>query len=342
MSQDLALILDTVERLFRDCPQAPDPQGGFDTALWNQAVEMGLPALMVGEGAGGLGLKWEQVGEVLRVLGAQAVALPLAETLLAAHFHAANGHAVPEGVLTIAPRAEGSLSGKTFSGRLSGVAFGRHAQAIVAQMSGALIAVRTADARCCREGLNLAREPRDAFDFEQAPVLVLNAHAGESLLLAGALMRSCQSAGALQAALSQSIGYARERKQFGRFIGQFQAVQQALAQFGSEAAAVNCAARAACRAMDAGEAAFAVGAAKLRANLAIALATSTAHQVHGAIGFTDEYVLRRWTQRLWSWRSEFGNDRWWSERLGAEVAARGAENFWSELTARDDAAARIA
>jgi hypothetical protein len=41
--------------------------------------------------------------------------------------------------------------------------------------------------------------------------------------------------------------------------------------------------------------------------------------------------LRQATQRLWSWRSEYGNDRYWSERLGRAVIARGADTFWSDL-----------
>ena len=155
-----------------------------------------------------------------------------------------------------------------------------------------------------------------------------------------ALLRLAQIVGALEGALTLSIDYARERKQFGRPIGQFQAVQQQLALFGAETAAVACATRSAFRAAAAhGDACFQIAAAKLRANMAIGLATATAHQVHAAIGFTWEHSLRLFTQRLMSWRSEFGNDRYWSERLGAAVAARGAGHFWSDLTARDDAAA---
>ena len=33
-----------------------------------------------------------------------------------------------------------------------------------------------------------------------------------------------------------------------------------------------------------------------------------AHQVHGAIGFTDRYALHHATLRLWAWREEFGNE----------------------------------
>jgi acyl-CoA dehydrogenase len=116
-------------------------------------------------------------------------------------------------------------------------------------------------------------------------------------------------------------------------------VQQKLAVFGSEVAAVGCAARAAFRSATLGEAAFEIAAAKLRANLAIDAGTAIAHQVHGAIGFTHEYALRHFTQRLWSWRSEFGNDRHWSETLGRAVIARGVDAFWADLTERGDAAA---
>jgi acyl-CoA dehydrogenase len=43
------------------------------------------------------------------------------------------------------------------------------------------------------------------------------------------------------------------------------------------------------------------------------------------------------TRRLWSWRSEFGNDRLWSQRLGAQVVAAGADAFWPNLTDRSGA-----
>lgn len=148
------------------------------------------------------------------------------------------------------------------------------------------------------------------------------------------MARTAQIAGALQSALERSIAYVLERKQFGRPIGQFQAVQQQLALFGAETAAATCASRSAAIAASAGDASFQIAAAKLRANQAIGIATATAHQVHGAIGFTWEYALRHATQRLWSWRSEYGNDRYWSEQLGRVVIDRGADNFWNDLVNR--------
>lgn len=152
----------------------------------------------------------------------------------------------------------------------------------------------------------------------------------------GAFMRTAQIAGAFDAALALSVGYVNERQQFGRPLGKFQAVQQSLASFACEAAAANCAAMGAAQALDRGDAVFEIAAAKLRANRAVGVGTTVAHQVHGAIGFTQEYALQELTRRLWQWRSDFGNDAYWEERLGRSVIERGADAFWPDLTARTD------
>ena len=172
-----------------------------------------------------------------------------------------------------------------------------------------------------------------ALGIDLPALIVARAEAVESDL-AMAFARSCQIAGALDAALALSVGYVNERQQFGRPLGKFQAVQQNLASFACEAAAANCAAMGAAQALDRGEAHFEIAAAKLRANRAVEIGTTVAHQVHGAIGFTQEYGLHPLTRRLWQWRSEFGNDAYWSHELGSKVVAAGAEDFWSDLTAR--------
>ena len=152
----------------------------------------------------------------------------------------------------------------------------------------------------------------------------------------GALMRASQMSGALDSALQLSIEHVSNREQFGRPLAKFQAIQQQLAVFAEEAAAVSCASQAACEAEDHGDSFFEVAATKLRSNRAVGTTTSIAHQVHGAMGFTKEYDLHLYTQRLWSWRSEFGNDRYWSENLGKQVLAVKNEGFWNYMTARSD------
>ena len=147
-----------------------------------------------------------------------------------------------------------------------------------------------------------------------------------------AFARTAQIAGALDAALALSVGYVNERRQFGRPLGKFQAVQQALAGFAGEAAA-NCAAVGAAQALDRDDAAFEIAAAKLRANRAVEIGTTVAHQVHGAIGFTQEYGLHL-DKAAVAMAFEFGNDAYWSRELGSKVVAAGAEAFWPDLTAR--------
>jgi len=128
------------------------------------------------------------------------------------------------------------------------------------------------------------------------------------------------------------VRYASERVQFGRPIGRFQAVQQNLAVLAGQAAAATAAAEAAIEATAQGFASHAIAAAKIRAGEAASLGAAIAHQVHGAIGFTQEYPLNRLTRRLWSWRDEFGNETHWARVLGGAVAAAGAERLWTGIT----------
>ena len=74
--------------------------------------------------------------------------------------------------------------------------------------------------------------------------------------------------------------------------------------------------------------------AKIRSAEAAQEGAAIAHQVHGAIGFTKEHVLHRFTLRLLSWRDDFGNESHWAVELGNLVAARGANEFWPLVAAR--------
>ncbi|HWA29610.1 MAG TPA: acyl-CoA dehydrogenase family protein [Rhizomicrobium sp.] len=147
-----------------------------------------------------------------------------------------------------------------------------------------------------------------------------------------ALARAGQIAGAISAALTISVDYTRQRQQFGKPLAAFQAIQQQLAVLAEEAAASRAAAAAAARAADRGEALFEIASAKLRANIAAGTAASIAHQVHGAIGFTKEYRLQKFTRNLWKWRGEYGNERHWADVIGKMAAAKGADGFWPALT----------
>jgi acyl-CoA dehydrogenase len=84
-----------------------------------------------------------------------------------------------------------------------------------------------------------------------------------------------------------------------------------------------------------GEAAFLeVASAKIRVGEAAGEGAAIAHQVLGALGFTQEHVLHRYTRRLWAWRDDFGSESRWAVKLGELVAARGADALWPMLAAR--------
>src|SRR5947208_1449571 len=141
-------------------------------------------------------------------------------------------------------------------------------------------------------------------------------------------------AGALESCLTQAVRYATERKQFGKPIGNFQAIQQNLAVLAGHVAASGIAAESAFRAAERNDARFEIAVAKVRVGEAAGVGAGIAHQTHGAIGFTYEHSLHFATRRLWSWRAEFGSENAWARQLGRAVAARGADALWSDLTAR--------
>lgn len=146
-------------------------------------------------------------------------------------------------------------------------------------------------------------------------------------------------AGAMGRALALSIEHVNTREQFGRALGKFQAVQQSLAAMACEVRAVEAAAAALAARLDAVgldpvAADFEIAGAKLRANRAVGVVTSIAHQVHGAIGFTREYELNRVTIPLMRWRGEHGNDAHWAAQLGRQAAGFGGKGLWEMLTER--------
>jgi acyl-CoA dehydrogenase len=232
-------------------------------------------------------------------------------------------------------------SGWRLSGTATRVPWGRaagHVVVLVEVDGQPLVALVKPDATRATTDRNLALEPRDTLIFDDAPVLAAapaGAHVpAHAVRLYGAMVRAAQMAGALEGMLQQSVRYVTERRQFGRPIGAFQAIQHALAVLAGHAAAAGIAAEHAFRAADRGEPELEIAAAKIRTGEAAGFAAGIAHQVHGAIGFTYEHSLHFATRRLWSWRAEFGSESRWAAALGHDVAARGGNGLWPYLTSR--------
>jgi hypothetical protein len=119
---------------------------------------------------------------------------------------------------------------------------------------------------------------------------------------------AAETVGCMEAALAQTVGYLKERRQFGRTLGSFQAVQHRLAECAIQVEASRWLTR---------EAAFASGTGAPPASEAIATAAAftldaagdvfaETHQLSGAIGFTREHDLHVWSMRLHALRQELG------------------------------------
>jgi acyl-CoA dehydrogenase len=350
------MLLESMQRLFEDkcTKQVVDraEKGEFPTTLWQAVSETGVPLAALPESAGGADAEWSDLFAVLRVAGRYAAPIPLAETMLAGWIAAAAGFELTDQSMTVGPvRAGDSLkverdgNGWRLSGQASRLPYARAVQRIVLIADGpheemAVVLEGTENAEVT-QGRNIAGEPRDSLTFSgsrlaaDAVAPITGGTSRAALYRRGALARATMMSGALERAIDLAVTYAQERQQFGRPISKFQAVQQNLAVLAGQTAAAVAAANVGIVALsrndpDAEE--FHIAIAKTRVGEAATLACEIAHQVHGAIGFTQEYALQLSTRRLWSWREEFGADVEWAARIGNFIAARGADQLWPTLT----------
>jgi acyl-CoA dehydrogenase len=347
------IVADTATRIFADLA---DPQtlnrardDGWKELLWRAVADAGLPLAWVPEKFGGSDATLADGFEVLRVAGRFAVPVPLAETLLAGWLLARAGLASPQGAMTIAPARPNERitlnPDGTLSGRATGVPFAREAGHItVLAQDGKGPMVALVDIKDCRvaDGAKLAGDASNVVAFERTKTIARVPASGDALrdlMLMGATVRSVQTAGALETILSLSVAYANERVAFERPIGKFQAVQQNLARLAGEVAAALAASGSAAdtiaQAGDLDDAVFLEAtSAKIRCAEAAAEGAAIAHQVFGAIGFTKEHVLHRFTLRMLAWRDDFGSESYWANELGRHVARQGADEFWPLVASR--------
>ena len=367
-----SIVAETATRLFRDhC----DPQvviaargDGWKADAWSAIEAAGLPLAWVPDDLGGAGADIADGFAVLRETGRFAVALPVAETLLAGWLLSRAGVAAPAGAMACGPARDGDhltvARDGPLSGRLRGIAFGKEAKhfAVLAMREGggSAVALLSAEGLRISDGAGPAGDPLDTIVLDRVRPLAMEDTRldGGTLLLMGAAVRSMQMAGALEAILDISVRYANERVAFGKPIAKFQAVQHNLARLAGETAAALAAAGSAADAI-AGQSSsgfpppltpprkgegnrsanddalfLEVASAKIRVGESAGEGAAIAHQVLGAIGYTREHILHRFTQRLWAWRDDFGNESQWAVKLGHRVAANGADALWPMLAAR--------
>jgi alkylation response protein AidB-like acyl-CoA dehydrogenase len=133
----------------------------------------------------------------------------------------------------------------------------------------------------------------------------------------GVLATSAQLIGAGQALLDTSVEYAKQRSQFGKVIGTYQAIKHKLADvhIALELARPLVYGAALSLADDSPDTARDVSAAKVAAADAALLAARSALQTHGAIGFTQEHDMSLWLLRVQALRSAWGDPALHRRRL---------------------------
>ena len=322
---------------------------GLSNSLWGLMAQAGFTGVAVPEDLGGAGGDLLDAAAVIRVAARYAAPLPLVETLLlvggvceAARLGFPPGPATlvagPLGAPILASR---TTTGWIFDGLAQRVPWARNADHLVVVAKDAkgdyVAGIIEPTAGLVSRGHNMAGEPRDDVAMRQVrlasnAVMALPESQINALRYRAALGRSLQIAGALEGVLQLTIRYAKERVQFGRPIGRFQAVQHQVAELAGETVAAVAAVDAATRAVLAGGGELAVAAAKIRTSMAAGKGARLAHQVHGTIGFTLEHPLGHFTRRLWSWRDEGGSEQAWAVELGSKMVSNGPDQVWDTVT----------
>lgn len=343
------MMVNTAEKLFRDhCTKEllhDAEKGVWPQKLWDKIEDLGFTTVGVEEEAGGTGGTIGDALSILKVLGKYGVPLPLAESMIGNWLMSISGKNTLSGMLTIAPvniedsfLFEKSTGGWIISGRARNIPFGRYTNKLVIigdTEEGVMIA--PVDSRQCifQEETNIAGEPRDQVTLEK--VFVSSEDVGklpapihdETLYRMGALTRVAMMSGSLEKILEMSITYSMERQQFGKHIAKFQAIQQQLAILSGEVEAAKTATAYLVERVDSEFFQKEIMLAKIQVSHSVGRATSIAHQIHGAMGTTDEYPLHYFTRRLWAWREEFGNETQWASKLGQYILDEGPNNYWS-------------
>lgn len=333
---------------------------GYGTALWKQFGELGLTGICIPEDQGGLGLGaveaalvLEEIGRNLTpspflttaVVGARAIAgtahaerwfpgILSGETVLALAIDEGRRHA-PE---QIALSAERRGNGFVLNGAKQFVAHGNSADLV-------LTVARTGGSAGESEGLTLFAVPNGTADVESVTLadsskaarmtfdnveLDADAVVGEvdggrtilaSALDAGRAGAAAELVGVAAGACAMTVDYLKQRKQFGKLIGEFQALQHRAAHLHGEIEIARAAALKAAELLDSGDekAELMVAVAKAKAAAVSKLAVQEGVQMHGGIGMTDEHDIGLYMKREAVLGELFG-DVYYHRRRVAELS----------------------
>lgn len=328
---------------------------GVSRDLWKAFGEMGFAGVIIPEEHGGSGLGAVEAGIVAEGLGRTLTPSPFfGSSILAARIlidaasaeqqaawlpRIAGGEAVLSLALDEGPKhqpsriaatAERSGNGFKLNGAKGFVLDGHIADALILAakteegLSLFLVDPKTAGVEIERtvmvDAHNAARVTLTDVQVD-ADALIGEVGSGDAAL-AGALNlgRACAAAcltGAGDQAFLTTVEYLRTRKQFGRYIGEFQALQHRAAHLFTELELAKAATLGALQRLDAGaaNADLAVSVAKAKAGRVAELAVQEAVQMHGGVGMTDEFDVGLYMKRVRVLNELLGDAGFHAERL---------------------------
>src|SRR6185437_392341 len=242
--------------------------------LWRALADAGLTLAWVPEKQGGAGGSLTDGFAILGVAGRYALSVPLAETLLAGWLLARTGISSPAGPMTVAPARPRDKIALNKDGTLSGVSRG----VAFAKDCEHVAVIATGD-----KGANVALVKTG--DCSVAEGKNLAGDDSDRVTFDG--VRPLDSAPVpFDVSALMLMGATMRSVQAADTIVHSDTFDDTVLL---EAAS-----------------------AKVRTGEAAAEGAAIAHQVHGAIGFTNEHVLHRFTLRLLSWRDDFGSESYWA------------------------------
>lgn len=267
--------------------------------VWNQLTELGVTALAVPEEFDGIGAHAVDLVLAIEALGRWCVPGPVVESI-----------AVAPLLLAGSPDAGTQLAGLAAGELIATVALPPDTpRALDAQAADLVLLAENGTASLAQAGTRHASvDPsRGVFDVA-ATGSTWDADTARAYEM-GALATAAQLIGAGQAMLNTAVDYAKQRTQFGRVIGSYQAIKHKLADvhIALELARPLVYGAALSFAEDAADTARDVSAAKVAASDAALLAAHSALQTHGAIGFTSECDLSLWLLRAQALRPAWGD-----------------------------------
>jgi len=336
--------------------QASERPDRFDRELWARMAEQGWLAVERSEAAGGLEMGLVEVAILAEQLGRHLAPVPFAGTVLALGAleratktpagaqnadqlnelvdRLAAGDAIGAvawcrrpGQVTAERSGAGDGSGWALTGRPDAVIFGPVADVVIVpaiaagETEPALFAVLVPEgsAPAPESAMDLTRS-LGWLELDASPALLIgDAAACAELGDRAAVVASAEMLGSAQRVLDMSVQYAKDRVQFGRPIGSFQAVKHRCADMLVDVEGMKSVVYYAAWCVAAGnpDAPAAASAAKIWCSEAASRVMASGLQVHGGIGFTWEHDLHLFVKRSQLDQVSFGTTLWHKDRLAA-------------------------